>query len=277
MSSILFNYLEELKRRHKEAELKDYIMPLWLPYIPLIIAIISEFITLIGYVAMLNVVFKHMGGHPYSTPAPAGFIAWGTILTIGTILWFIAFLLKIYVFYKWLSRWNDHYERTYLFFTALLDLARNTGLKRAATIESRVNEYKVRYHKRSAGLLAILASIIPFVDWYVYHILNKDFHKHSLDEKLIYTEVYEDLRDNGITLTRRPEELYVIPDRSTILYIVISIITLGLFYLYWWYTLTKDPNEHFETHRIIEAEIIRGLEEYVKSTGGAEGGEEKII
>jgi uncharacterized membrane protein len=277
VSSILFNYLEELKRRHREAELKDYIMPLWLPYIPLIIAIIGEFIELIGYIAVFHTIFRYTSGYSYEAPTPSGIMAWGTLLTIGGILVFIAIILRIYVYYKWLSRWNDHYERTHLFFTALSDLTKNAGFKRASTIESRINEYKVKHNKRSAGLLAILAAIIPFVDWYVYHVLNKDFHHHSVDEKLIYTEVYEDLRDNGITLTRRPEELYVVPDRSTILYIILSIITLGLFYLYWWYTLTKDPNEHFKTHRVIEAEIIRGIEEYIKSTGEAGEGGEKII
>ena len=49
------------------------------------------------------------------------------------------------------------------------------------------------------------------------------------------------------------------PDRNTIMYFVLTVLTLGLFEIYWLYTLINDPNEHFREHRIIEAKILEAL------------------
>ena len=51
------------------------------------------------------------------------------------------------------------------------------------------------------------------------------------------------------------------PDRNTVLYIVLTIVTLGLFLLYWVYVVTNDPNKHFAVHRSVEQNLVRALEE----------------
>jgi hypothetical protein len=119
---------------------------------------------------------------------------------------------------------------------------------------------KVRHTNRSAGLLAILAAIIPFVDWYVFHNLNKDFVAHSRDEKILLMYLNDGVKDYGVGMTRHPDEFKTVPNRSTFLYIVLSIVTLGIFELYWIYTLTVDPNEHFKSHGVFDEEIIRVFE-----------------
>jgi len=50
-------------------------------------------------------------------------------------------------------------------------------------------------------------------------------------------------------------ELGKFPSRNTVVYAFLSLITLNLFTVYWWYTLSRDPNEHFKAHRLIEEEI----------------------
>jgi hypothetical protein len=58
----------------------------------------------------------------------------------------------------------------------------------------------------------------------------------------------------------RGEEYVPIPNSS------ITIVTAGLFLLYWVYTLTKDSNKHFESHGVIERDILVALRElYLKA------------
>ena len=48
-------------------------------------------------------------------------------------------------------------------------------------------------------------------------------------------------------------------ERSTILYVGLTIVTLGIFAIYWLYVLIKDPNAHFEHQRRTEDAILAAL------------------
>ena len=63
----------------------------------------------------------------------------------------------------------------------------------------------------------------------------------------------------GITFSL-PRRTVVLPDRSFVLYLILTIITLGLFGIYWLYVLLKDPNEHFKHHILVEDQLFGQLE-----------------
>lgn len=44
--------------------------------------------------------------------------------------------------------------------------------------------------------------------------------------------------------------------RSFVLYLVLSILTAGLFVFYWWNTLVKDPNEHYQQQWLVEDHLV---------------------
>ena len=249
--------LETLKRYYQEAEEADYIMPVWLPFLPFLLMII-------GYIGMIPAMLRAqgMGAGAGSAAVFAGFSAF-------TILMFIGAIINLYVLYKWIDRRNKHFKRASLFLTALSDLSGELRLSKAETIRSRVNEYRMGVSERSPILFVIL-SIIPLIGtivlFYIYHFLNKDFASHSRTEKLILADVLDSLSERGISIPKRIEEFAVVPSRNTILYIVLLIITLGFFGFYWIYVLTKDPNEHFKSHRIFESELLRAFESLVRTT-----------
>ena len=47
-----------------------------------------------------------------------------------------------------------------------------------------------------------------------------------------------------------------LPQRSFPLYFVLSILTGGFFVFYWWYTLIKDPNDHFRRQWEVEDQLM---------------------
>ncbi len=279
MNSKAYSMLEQLKEYHRGRE--DYIMPVWMPFLGILIEIIGLILVVVGAFTRLMMSMSEIGTYESeTTPEASSPMVMAGLAGLGYVLLIVGSIILIYVAYKWIDRRNQHFERMALFFTTLSDLLTELNFKKASIIKSKVNEMKLKYEKKSAGLYAILL-IIPYVStillWYIMHFLNSDFANHSRDEKLVFTDLYEELGEAGITLTKRPEEFVLVPKRNTILYIVLTIITLGLFQLYWLYVTTKDPNEHFISHKVFEAEIIKGLEEYIKRGPTGEAPTEETI
>ena len=130
-------------------------------------------------------------------------------------------------------------------------------------LKSRLNELREINRKMRSALANTILTILPFYIYYVYHFLNKDFAKHSEKEKLFLAELFDELRERFPSFTRRIDEVVSVPERSTLLYLILTWVT-GLFLIYWVYTLTKDPNEHFESHYTIERDVLVALKEMAK-------------
>jgi len=45
--------------------------------------------------------------------------------------------------------------------------------------------------------------------------------------------------------------------------VILTILFGGFFLIYWVYTLAADPNNHFESHMLMEREILSSLKELV--------------
>ncbi|MEM1713372.1 MAG: DUF4234 domain-containing protein [Desulfurococcaceae archaeon] len=78
-------------------------------------------------------------------------------------------------------------------------------------------------------------------------------------------EFFDEVREKIPSFTRRIEEFNIVPDRSTLLYLILTIVT-GIFLIYWVYTLTKDPNKHFESHSVLERELVTALKQLLLQT-----------
>ncbi|WFO75031.1 DUF4234 domain-containing protein [Desulfurococcaceae archaeon MEX13E-LK6-19] len=243
----IWSLLNTLKIYRAKASETDYIMPTWLPFIGLILVLIAMFIIILG--ALLET-----------------FILLGAGLALAIFGGLAGFAVSIYVLYKWIDRMNNHFRRTMMFYSTLADIAEELKIPEASRIRNQVNELKIVFEERSPVLWVILSIFVPFIEFYVYHFLNKDFVKHCIRERLILSSFADGLKAIAPEYTIDIDRLYMVPNRSTLLYIVLTIITLGLFGLYWIYTLTVDPNRHFESHQIIEEKIIAAVEAAARKT-----------
>ena len=241
--------LEAIRRQIDRRSETDYRMSIWLPYIPTIIAIINiilsimyTFLTISCNLPMLPLI---------------------TIISIQTIGYVIAIVTGIYVLYKWIKRRNEHFKRQILLYHAIADFLRKKEVEigeRLATLSDVAREAEVEEAERSAAVWIVLSIVLGFPILYVYHFLTRDFYKHQAREDRFLVALNRCLEAIGAsTLTFRREKK--IPSRNTILYIVLLIVTIGLFALYWVYVITKDPNNHFEEHVRWEDEALAALEE----------------
>lgn len=252
---------QSIKSRRAET---DYIMPMWLAFLPIIIGIVG------GIVAAILVAIAFLF---VSAPQPVSTVTTGFInstnitvsqsafpaLSFTSFLSILSILIPVeiigiiadavwgYVIYRLIKRFNDHAARM----KALFGSVNQDG--RENQVINEIDSLPKRDPAMWAILIAVL-SIIPYVSiaslillLYIFHSLNKDFVK------------LESIENNGfMQIGWRGERHFKMVDRSTALYIVLTIITLGIFMLYWIYTIAKDPNEHFREDWRIEDSITPG-------------------
>ncbi|KPV61708.1 MAG: hypothetical protein AOA66_1678 [Candidatus Bathyarchaeota archaeon BA2] len=176
------------------------------------------------------------------------------------------FIVSIILTYKLVKRRNTHFKRqTFLSedaVTAVKTIAAKKGVDVEVSLSSvkrTVREAKAEETEKSAVLWAILSAIIFLAQWYVCYFLMKDFYKHERREEGFWEDLSRTLDKCGITFSV-PRRTETIPNRSFILYLILTIITVGLFGIYWLYVLLKDPNEHFKYHIQIEDQLLSTVE-----------------
>lgn len=92
----------------------------------------------------------------------------------------------------------------------------------------------------------------------VNHFLNSDFIFLDTWEGSWAQNVEWVLNRLGYQVSI-PGRHYRVPHRNTFLYIVLTILTIGLFSIFWRYSLTVDGNQHFDGDRLTEDRILEGL------------------
>lgn len=258
MSVALENIRKDIRRR---AETDSIMSNVWLivPILPAIIAgivLISVVLTILAFSA-----------HPYEPvdTYSVGLLAIGG-MTLVIMIGLISFVLSIVLIYKLIRRRNTHFKRQDFLFEDILKAAKEIASKKGVDVETvvsscerTVREAKVEETEKGAALWAILSAIIPFVSWYVYYFLTKDFYKHERREDGFWEDLGRIMDKMGIkySVERRIETT---PDRSFVLYLILTIITSGLFGIYWLYVLLKDPNEHFKYHIKVEDSLLSAFE-----------------
>ena len=126
-------------------------------------------------------------------------------------------------------------------------------------VKRTVREANAEETEKSAILWAILSAFVPFVQWYVNYFLMNDFYRHEQREDGFWEDLGRAMNKLGINFSV-PRRTEAMPNRSFVLYLILTIITMGLFGVYWIYVLLKDPNEHFKYHIEAESQLLSALE-----------------
>ncbi|MEM4062966.1 MAG: DUF4234 domain-containing protein [Conexivisphaerales archaeon] len=226
-----------IKNRRSET---DYIMPLWLPFLPYIIGFVGGIIIIALFIFIPVSYSKSVIS---STPFYSELL-FSSLLLVYIPIEAISAAILGYIMYRLIKRFNDHATRI----KALFGSVNQDGKENQVISEI---DYLPRRDPAKWAIIIGILLIIPFLSivsliliFYIFHSLNKDFVK------------IERAENNGfIQIGWKGDRYFKIVDRSTALYIVLSIITLGIFMLYWIYTVANDPNEHFREDWRIEDSI----------------------
>ncbi|RLE61537.1 MAG: hypothetical protein DRN53_05410, partial [Thermoprotei archaeon] len=85
-------YLDSLRNNIRKRTETDYIMPIWLPFIPVILGVAMSLIAIVGILTR----------RPFIP-----MLAMSSLVLVGLV----AVIINIYVLYKWIGRRNAHFKR----------------------------------------------------------------------------------------------------------------------------------------------------------------------
>lgn len=188
------------------------------------------------------------------------YLGW-TVLTFG--------IYGHYGTYKLIERRSTHAQRR-LAFQSYMWHALNTraeaagkreevaeGLDNLSRIYQQMEAFE-RRNKREPVLWMLLRLVIGVIGFYINHFLNKDlrFYEEWESSYAANAEWVMTRLDMPVTL---PQRRTPTPDRSTGLYVLLSIVTLGLFTLFWRNVVMNDGNAHFDDDAAMEDALMRAL------------------
>jgi len=186
------------------------------------------------------------------------------MVIFGIITSILGAILSAYWVYMLHQRRNDHFERQQKFFGIISNILNQKQPNSEANqmFANSLESIKLQEIQRNAIFWAVLY-VIPVVNiisfLFTHLTLMKVFYEHEINEN----RCIEDLRVllNQYNLSYTYERTYSLPRRNRLLYIILTIITFGLFVFYWNYILMKDPNTHFNEHNELESQLISLLEQ----------------
>jgi ABC-type multidrug transport system fused ATPase/permease subunit len=252
-----------LESLRKDSELRSetdrQISVAWV-LLPIVAALLAFVVVVLEVLAIAKSISNLASSTTTTVAAPAfgGFAAAAGIE-------FLAGILYLYFFYMLIRRRNQHFSRQQRFFTDLVTVLRGAAYKRnvnadavLGSIENTVRQSQAEETEKSAVLWVILM-LVPLINiiavLYVLYFLTSDFHKHERREDGMLSDAERALGTMGVQFIFHRDN--PIPSRSFVLYFILTIITLGIFGLYWEYVLIKDPNNHFVNHAVYEPQIIQ--------------------
>lgn len=227
-----------------------------IPILPIVVGV-SLLVTLVGIVVSSLGSLQSSGSQAVTAIAGIFGLYAFALAAIYSIL-----LLGAFAFYYLIDRRNRHFNRQRQLFKTLSEYlaSKNDSLtsENVAKLSLISEETILEEQERPAGVWAVLyVFVTPIVGLVVAYTLTQDLRKHEGRQLEYQQSLPLALEEAGlgqpqITSFRRH-------NRDPILFMVLSAITAGLFWIYWFYTLLKDYNEHFADQALFEDQILASL------------------
>jgi len=249
-------------KRFESDRMMGYIWMI-VPILPLLLAILGAAVFL-GFI--LTAIAAGISGPTPTAPFPTDSMA--AILILGWIgLILVGFIVSIFgavALYYMILRRNNHFRRQRIFTSILLpyleaklkERGKSSNAISALALLNRDSEYEEI--ERSAAVWAVLYIFVsPIVGLYIFHFLTNDLYKHFKRQIDLSRNLEALLKDLEVQFVSPAQ--YEIKRRETILYIILTIVTVGLFWIYWFYLQLKEYNEHFKSQWKLEDQLVNTL------------------
>lgn len=198
-----------------------------------------------------------------------------------TYFWWTVITLHIYSYYglyRLIQRRTEHAARRLAFLSYLwhvLDARAEAAGKRDEVAEGMDNlsriyatlqEYEQTHRRDPVLFLALrVGALILFIPaaWIVGAVtnvfLNEDLRFYDEWESSYFANVEWIIQRLGYPVTM-PRRVKPVPHRGVVLYVLVSVVTLGLLTIYWRYAMIRDGNGHFEDDAAAEDAILTALD-----------------
>ncbi len=244
---------------------------------------------IISVIVFFTIILAEIFGYIFSAPSGTPLFTTDLLRTIApTILGFsiVAFVLNVviaYMIFRLVRRRNTHFARQNLLYEDLASGAEELATKKGVRTEASIGlnnldriarEARAYEPEKSAALWVMLTlagtslpsatmlasptafALLPLLAvLYVYYFLMKDFFRHERREDQFIRELLGVLAASGVQVSL-PYRNPPLSERSFAVYVVLSIVTVGFFWVYWVYVLLNDPNNHFRQQALVEDTLM---------------------
>ena len=178
---------------------------------------------------------------------------------LAIIGFYLVLLIGAVGFYYLLDRRNRHFVRQRLLFSNLqhyLSITQSAHPAEAISRLGHISEDSIfSEQQRPAGVWAILFLFVsPIVGLIAAYDLTHDLNIHEELQANYQATLADAFREASYqTPTFSASKLH---KRDPLLFTILSAITAGLFWIYWFYTLLKDYNDHFAEQARFEDQVL---------------------
>jgi hypothetical protein len=166
-----------------------------------------------------------------------------SILTCG--------IYGIYIIYKLVQRRDEHFKRM----AAVVDASVQQLRVKAAGQEGAVQQELAQLEGIRAQMLAmssergaaiwLLICLFTGIGAYIlYYLLMQDYAQHDLLEAQYFTVMSSALAKLGLAGSSA-QAFRTVPEREFVTFLILTLVTCGIYGLYWMYVMIKDFNDHF--------------------------------
>jgi len=173
----------------------------------------------------------------------------------------IAIVISVYPLYMLIKRRSAHFRRDATLRSGIVEYLKARAASQKVDISSEVATMNVVHseslgeeREKSAVMWTILSVIVPFIGIYVLYFLTKDPPNHDHRQLSFMQQAQSAASKLGMTVVVPTWKS--LPDRGFFLYFILTIVTMGLFGIYWYYILIKDFNEHFKAQWVFEDQLV---------------------
>ncbi len=225
-------------------------------------------------VVLIGVVISAISNFPRGEPPTAMLAGIFALYGFALIAVYVVLLVGAFALLYFIDRRNKHFMRQKLLFAATCSYLQARGGSTfgegVGKLTQLADDSMVEEQDRPAGLWAILyVFVTPIVGLVIAYSLTQDLRKH--EERQGEYQQTLDLAFEEAGVTRPSFATYKPHNRDPMVYLILTAITAGIFWIYWFYVLLKDYNEHFRDQWVFEDQILSSLKPSVtcKSCNGS--------
>ncbi len=252
--------IEELVRRRTSTDRRMGNIWMIIPILPALAAIVigaSLIGVLVSVLPRISSFTQPQNTQNAITPIVGEvFALYGLAIT----LFYVVLLFGALAFYFMIDRRNRHFGRQQLLFSTLQRylLTKAPASEHISRLGQLTEDSAYGERDRPAGLWAVLFLFVtPIVGLLAAYNLTQDLSRHDDLQSSYQVTLANAFSDAGVQPpTFSP---YRFHKRDPFLFIILSAITAGLFWVYWFYTLLNDYNEHFSDQSKFEDQILNSL------------------
>jgi len=254
------NRIESLVRRRSETDRRMGYIWMVVPLLPLVATIIigSVFVgILVSIIPRLSSLSQQTATPSAIEPIIGGILA---LYGLGILAFFAVVFFGALGFYYMIDRRNRHFGRQQLLFSTIHRYLASKVPKseNISQLGYLAEDSTYAERTRPAGIWALLYLFVnAIVGLIASYSLTQDMRKHDELQSRYQAALGPSLIEAGF---KDPDfHPYKSHNRDPVLFIILTAITGGLFWIYWYYTLLKDYNDHFTEQGKFEEQILKTL------------------